>query len=66
MTIFDVRPEAGLQGTPEGDGWIAASHAAVNAVLREPGWSSDHRKATGQAEYQAGEDQLFVGRSPSG
>src|SRR5438874_8163203 len=53
MTIFDVRPEAGLQRGPEGDGWVAASHAAVNAVLREPGWSSDHRNATGHAEYQA-------------
>src|SRR3954451_15503742 len=46
MTIFDVRPEAGLQRAPEGNGWVAASHAAVSAVLREPGWSSDHRKAT--------------------
>src|SRR5438874_7741876 len=53
MTIFDVRPEAGLQRGPEGDGWVAASHAAVNAVLREPGWSSDHRNATGHAKYQA-------------
>ena len=25
----------------------------MNAVLRGPGWSSDHRKATGHAEYQA-------------
>lgn len=46
MTIFDVRPEAGLQRAPDGDAWVAASHAAVSAVLREPGWSSDHRKAT--------------------
>src|SRR5947199_168340 len=53
MTIFDVRPEAGLERVPDGNGWVAASHAAVNAVLREPGWSSDHRKATGHAEYQA-------------
>jgi cytochrome P450 len=53
MTIFDVRPEAGIQRAPEDGGWVAASHAAVNAVLREPGWSSDHRKATGHAEYQA-------------
>jgi len=53
VTIFDVRPGAGLQRAPEGDGWVAASHAAVNAVLREPGWSNDHRKATGHAEYQA-------------
>ena len=49
MTIFDVRPEAGLQRAPEGDGWVAASHAAVQSVLREPGWSSDHRKATRRA-----------------
>lgn len=53
MTIFDVHPGVGLQRAPEGNGWVAASHAAVNAVLREPGWSSDHRKATGHAEYQA-------------
>ena len=53
MTIFDVRPEAGLQRAPDGDGWVAASHAAVQSVLREPGWSNDHRKATGYAEYQA-------------
>jgi len=53
MTIFDVRPEGGLQRAPDADGWVAASHAAVNAVLREPGWSSDHRNATGHAEYQA-------------
>ena len=49
MTIFDVRPEAGLQRAPEDDGWVAASHAAVSAVLREPGWSSDHRNATTHA-----------------
>src|SRR5437764_3779286 len=54
MTIFDVRPEAGLQRAPDGDGWVAASHAAVQSVLREHGWSSDHRKATRYAEYQAG------------
>jgi pimeloyl-[acyl-carrier protein] synthase len=53
MTIFDVRPEAGLQRGPDGDGWVAASHAAAQTVLREPGWSSDHRKATGHAEHQA-------------
>src|SRR5437764_6409169 len=53
MTIFDVRPEVGLQRAPDGDGWVAASHAAVQSVLRAPGWSSDHRKATGHAEYQA-------------
>src|SRR5437764_6744081 len=53
MTIFDVRPEAGLQRAPDGDGWVAASHAAVQTVLREPGWSNDHRNATGHAEYQA-------------
>ena len=28
------------------DGWPATSHAAVTTVLREPGWSSDHRNAT--------------------
>ncbi|MDQ1395442.1 MAG: pimeloyl-[acyl-carrier protein] synthase [Acidimicrobiaceae bacterium] len=54
MTIFDVRPEAGLQRAPTGDGWVAASHAAVNAVLRGPGWSSDHRKATGYAAHDLG------------
>ena len=54
MTIFDVRPEAGLQRAPEGDGWVAASHAAVQTILREPGWSNDHRKATGYAQHQAG------------
>jgi cytochrome P450 len=53
MTIFDVGPEAGLQRAPEGDGWLAVSHTAVQTVLREPGWSNDHRKATGHAEYQA-------------
>lgn len=53
MTIFDVHPGVGLQRAPEGNGWVAASHAAVKALLREPGWSSDHRKATGHAEYQA-------------
>jgi pimeloyl-[acyl-carrier protein] synthase len=53
MTIFDVRPEAGLQRAPEGEGWVAASHAAVQSVLREPGWSSDHRNATGLAGYRA-------------
>ncbi|MEY2430346.1 MAG: pimeloyl-[acyl-carrier protein] synthase [Acidimicrobiaceae bacterium] len=46
MTIFDVRPEAGLQPAPDGHAWVATSHAAVSAVLREPGWSSDHRNAT--------------------
>src|SRR5438552_1101166 len=49
MAIFDVRREAGLQRAPEDDGWVAASHAAVSAVLREPGWSSDHRNATTHA-----------------
>jgi cytochrome P450 len=53
VTIFDVRPEAGLQRAPEGEGWVAASHAAVQSVLREPGCSSDHRNATGLAGYQA-------------
>lgn len=52
MTIFDVRPEAGLQRAPEGDGWVASSHAAVQTVLREPGWSNDPRTATAYAEYQ--------------
>ena len=32
---------------------MAASHAAVQSVLRKRGWSSDHRKATGHAEYQS-------------
>jgi cytochrome P450 len=53
VTIFDVRPETGLQRAPEGDGWVAASHAAVQSMLREPGWSSDHRNATGHAAYQS-------------
>jgi cytochrome P450 len=52
MTTFDIRPGQQLQAMPEGDGWYAASHAAVQAVLREPGWSTDHRKATGHARYQ--------------
>ncbi|TML42575.1 MAG: cytochrome P450 [Actinobacteria bacterium] len=55
MTIFDVRPEAGLQRAPEDDGWVAASHAAVSAVLREPGWSSDHRNATTHAGVSVSE-----------
>ena len=54
MTIFDVRPEAGLQRAPGGVGWVAASHGAVQTVLREPGWTSDHRRATGFAAHQAG------------
>lgn len=45
MTVFDVRPTAGLQRSPDGDGWVAVSHAAVQTVLREPGWSSDLRNA---------------------
>ena len=53
MTIFDVRPEAALQRAPEGEGWVASSHRAVQTVLRDPGWSSDHRKASGFAGYQA-------------
>ena len=53
MTIFDVRPEVGLQRAPDDHGWVAASHAAVQAILREPGWSSDARTATGYAEQQA-------------
>ena len=52
MTTFDVRPDRAMQRTEEGVGWYAASHEAVQRVLREPGWSSDHRKATGHAEYQ--------------
>jgi len=28
------------------EGVLATSHAAVTSVLREPGWSSDHRNAT--------------------
>lgn len=54
MTIFDVHPETGLRRATDGDGWVAASHAAVQTVLREPGWSNDPRKATGYAEDQAG------------
>ena len=46
MTVFDVCPEAGFHRAPDGDAWVAASHAAVRAVLRDPGWSSDHRVAT--------------------
>ena len=53
MTIFDVRPEVGLERAPEGDGWVAASHAAVQTVLREPGWSSDHRNATRLVGFRA-------------
>lgn len=53
MTIFDIRPGTGLQRAPDGDGWVAASHAAVQSVLRESGWSSDHRNASGHAAYQA-------------
>jgi cytochrome P450 len=53
VTTFDVRPDRPMQRTPEGDGWYAASHAAVQTVLREPGWSSDHRNASGHARYQA-------------
>jgi hypothetical protein len=62
MTIFDVRPEAGLQRTPEGVGWVAASHAAVQAVLRGPGWSTDHRHATGYAGHQADAGRRRGGR----
>jgi cytochrome P450 len=46
MTIFDVHPQAGLQRAPDDDAWVATSHAAVSAVLREPVWSSDHRNAS--------------------
>jgi hypothetical protein len=53
MTIFDVRPEEGLRRAPEDDGWVAASHAAVQTVLREPGWSSDHRNATRLVGFRA-------------
>jgi cytochrome P450 len=49
MNVFDARPAAALQRAPGVDGWVASSHAAVRAVLREPGWSNDHRKATGYA-----------------
>jgi pimeloyl-[acyl-carrier protein] synthase len=49
VTIFDVRPGAGLQRAPDGGGWVAASHAAVLTVLREPGWSSDQRRAASSA-----------------
>ena len=34
MTIFDVRPEDPMQRTEEGNRWYAASHAAVQSVLR--------------------------------
>lgn len=54
MTIFDVRPEDGLQRAPTDDGWVAASHAAVQTVLREPGWSSDLRRATALTGLQSG------------
>jgi pimeloyl-[acyl-carrier protein] synthase len=30
----------------EDEAWVATSHAAVSTVLRAPGWSSDHRRAT--------------------
>ena len=53
MKVFDVRPEAGLQRAPDGVGWVASSHAAVQAVLREPGWSSDPRQATAYADQRA-------------
>ena len=46
MTAFDLRPGSPLVRTPEGHGWVATSHAAVQTVLREPGWSTDHRHAT--------------------
>jgi cytochrome P450 len=51
MTVSDLRAGPGLQRTAEG--WVATSHAAVSAVLREPAWSSDHRTATGFAAVQA-------------
>ena len=53
MTIFDVRPGAGLERAPDGDGWVAASHAAVQTVLRAPGWSNDPRTATAHAAHRA-------------
>jgi cytochrome P450 len=46
VTVFDVRPGSPLVRAPGGDGWVATSHAAVETVLREPGWSTDHRNAS--------------------
>jgi hypothetical protein len=54
MTTFEVRSAAGFRRAPEEGGWVATSHATVQRVLREPGWSSDHRNATGFGEHQAG------------
>lgn len=54
MTIFGVRPGPGLQRAPDDDGWVAASHSAVQTVLREPGWSSDLRRATALTGLQSG------------
>jgi cytochrome P450 len=34
--------------------WVATSHAAVSTVLRAPGWSSDHRRATVELPEIAG------------
>lgn len=46
-----LRATGAVQPTPEGDGWLATSHAAVQAVLRGPGWSSDHRQATAHQRW---------------
>jgi len=35
------------------DGRVATSHAAVTAVLREPGWSSDQRHAAAVPDIAA-------------
>src|SRR5688500_590031 len=49
MKLFELRPGAGLQRAPDGDGWVATSHAAVQTVLREPGWRNDPRVASAYA-----------------
>jgi hypothetical protein len=50
MTISDVRPGASLQHARAGADWVAASHSAVHRILRESGWSSDHRNAAQASE----------------
>ena len=54
MTLFDVRPGAGLARSEDDGGWVAASHAAVSTVLRDPGWTSDARSAVGAASFVSG------------
>lgn len=51
MTTAAAHRAAGLQRLPEG--WEATSHAAVAAVLRDPGWRSDPRPWPGDAEHRA-------------